>query len=246
MVVMAALETWNLCKEVRGRIILNQINLKVHPGSVCVLLGPEGSGKSTLFKIILGIQAPTTGGGLCLGLDILTEGLQIRDKTGFVAQAPCYYDYMTAKQLIGFCRSFYSRWDSGLAEKILKQLDLPMMVKVSEFNEEKRSCLGLALALASDPGLLLVDQLSASFDPDRRRLFYRMAIETVSGGSGAVLIASSRLDEEVITSGQVVLMEQGKLVYSGPMETLRLSERDLALGSLSGLVDPGLDRVEDC
>jgi len=58
MVTMAALETWHLCKEIKGRLVLNQVSLQLLPGKVCAVLGPSGSGKSTLLKIIWAFSRP--------------------------------------------------------------------------------------------------------------------------------------------------------------------------------------------
>jgi ABC-2 type transport system ATP-binding protein len=228
MVTMAALETWHLCKEIKGRLVLNQVSLQLLPGKVCAVLGPSGSGKSTLLKIILGVQPPTAGGGLCLGLDIRTMGPQIRERVGFVSQASRFYDYMTAGRLINFCRGFYSRWDGALAEKVLRRFDLPLTLKVRLCNQEMRSCLSLALALAARPGLLLLDHPTVTFDPARRRLFFSIALEEIISAGGSVLVASSRLDEAAWAADhQVLLLDQGRLIYSGPMPALRLPEREI-------------------
>lgn len=240
MVTMAALEIWHLCKEIKGRLILNQVSLQLLPGKVCAVLGPAGSGKSALLKIIMGLQPPTAGGGLCLGLDIRTMGPQIREKVGFVGQAPRYYGYMTAGQMIKFCRSFYSRWDSTLAEKVLRQFDLPLTLKVRRFNEEMRSCLGLALALGARPGLLLLDQPTVSFDPARRRLFFNLALEEIVSAGGSILVASSRVDEVAwVADQQVLLLDQGRLIHTGPMPALRLSEREIRV-TFKHDPDPGI------
>lgn len=223
----AALETWSLSKERRGRQILEEVSFDVPRGSVFALLGLEGAGKSTLLKIILGVQAPTSGGGLCLGLDILTRGLQIREKVGFIMEEPRYYGYMKVAQLLKFCCGFYPGWDDALAEGTLKQFGLPLQGKVHELSAAMKSQLGLVLALSSRPELLLLDHPTAGFDPVMRRLFFSIALEEVVSRGGTILIASPHLAEVAWVADQGALLHEGRLIHAGPMEALRCPEREI-------------------
>jgi ABC-2 type transport system ATP-binding protein len=226
-VISMALETWSLSKEIRGRQILEEVSLKVPRGSVFALLGPEGAGKSTLLKIILGVQTPTSGGGLCLDLDILTRGVQIRERVGFIGQAPRYYSYMRVSRLLDFCSGFYPCWDGALAERLLQRFSLPPQMNVRELTPVMKSQIGLVLALAPRPELLLLDHSTADFDPVERRLFFSIALEEVVSPGGTLFIASPRLDEVAWVADRAALLNEGRLIYEGPMEALRHPEREI-------------------
>ena len=146
-----AVETWSLSKEYRDSAVLSDINLTVPRGSIMALLGRNGSGKSTLLKMIIGVTAPSSGGGLCLGFDILTKGLQIRERTGYLGEEPRYYGYMTVQQLLAFCRGFYQQWDEDLVKRALQLFELPPAVKVHELSKGMKNQLGLIAALAPRP-----------------------------------------------------------------------------------------------
>jgi ABC-2 type transport system ATP-binding protein len=217
----AALETWSLSKEIGGRQILEEVSINVPRGSVFALLGPEGAGKSTFLKIILGVQAPTSGGGLCLGLDILTRGLQIREKVGFMMEDPRYYGYMKVAGLLKFCRGFYPGWDDVLAEGTLKQFGLPLQIKVHALSAVMKSKLGLVLALSSRPELLLLDHPTAGFDPLMRRHFFSIAQEEMVSRGGTIFIASSHIDEVAPVADRAAILHEGRLIHAGPMQALR-------------------------
>ena len=245
---MTALETWHLSKVIKGCPVLDDISLEVPRGGVFALLGPEGSGKGAFLKIILGVEAPTSGGGLCLGLDILTRGVQIREKVGFTGQATRYYGYMPVARLLKFCRGFYPQWDEALAAKILKQFDLPLSAKIRELPPEAQQGLGLALALAPRPDLLLLDRPTEGFDPVRRRLYYDLAREEMNSRGGTIVISSATLDEVSNVADQAALLHRGRLLYAGPMAGLRPAAREIRVVFQKEPQDlpfhhPGISRV---
>jgi ABC-2 type transport system ATP-binding protein len=219
--VSLAVETWSLSKERGGARILHEIDLAVPRGSVFALLGPNGAGKSTLLKLLTGLQTPTTGGGLCLGLDILTRGEQIREKTGYLSEAPRFYGYMTVRQLLRFNAGFYAEWDGPLVERCLEQFELPPGAKVHELSQGMKNQLGLILALAPRPELLILDEPTTGFDPVKRRLFFGMIMQEVASRGVTVLMTSHHFDEVERAADQVALIRGGRIVHTGAMEALR-------------------------
>lgn len=222
-----ALETWSLCKDFGGTRVLDQVNLAVPRGSVAALLGPNGSGKSTLLKLIIGLQFPSAGGGLCLGLDIITKGLQIREKVGYLGEEPRFYGYMTVKQLLRFCSGFYPNWDNELAGRSLEQFELPLQIKVRELSRGMNNQLGLILALAPRPEMLILDEPATGFDPVKRRLFFSMIMEEVAARGVTVLMASHQFDEVERVADTVTLIRQGRIIHAGSIESLQSREKEI-------------------
>lgn len=245
-----ALETWSLGKNFGGiSWALRDINLEVPSGTIMGLLGPNGSGKSTLLKLLLGLQRPSAGGGLCLGLDILTRGLQIRGKVGYVSEEPRYYGYMNAGQLLRFCRGFYQRWDDDMAKECMERFDLPYDVKVHELSQGMKNQLGLIAALASRPELLLLDEPTTGFDPVKRKLFFSLLVQEVASRGITVLMASHQLEEVERVVDSVALIRKGRLMYTCSMESLRSNEKEIRVVFQKepppGLFKrPGINRVE--
>lgn len=222
-----ALETWSLSKEFGGTVVLDRVDLAVERGSIFALLGPNGAGKSTLLKLILGLQTPSSGGGLCLGLDIAARGLQIREKTGYLSEEPRFYGYMTVEQLLRFCRGFYPGWDNSFAARSLEQFELPAKSKVHELSRGMKSQLGLVLALAPRPEMLILDEPTAGFDPVKRRLFFSLVLEEVAARGLTVLMTSHHFDEVERVADHVALIRRGRIVHAGAIESLKKQEQEI-------------------
>ncbi len=218
-------ETWSLGKNFGIMRVLDEVHLKVPRGSVFALLGPAGAGKSTLLKMLIGVQRPSAGGGLCLGFDILTRGLQIREKTGFLAQQPCFYGYMTAGELGNFCRYFYPQWENVLMKSLLDYFGIPVWMKAKDLTLEQRRRLGLALALAHRPELLILDEPAGRCGPVERNCFFSPVLEEVQSRGMTVLIASRQFEQVDGVAGEAAFLCGGRLSESCPLENLGLEEK---------------------
>lgn len=244
-----AVETWSLSKDFGGARVLHEISLAVPRGSVFALLGPNGSGKSTLLKLIIGLQSPSAGGGLCLGLDLLTRGEEIREKVGFLSEEPRFYGYMTVRQLLRFTGGFYPRWDRELVAHCLEQFALPPQAKVHELSQGMKNQLGLILALAPRPELLILDEPTTGFDPVKRRLFFSMIMQEVAAHGVTVLMTSHHFDEVERFADHVALLRGGRLAHTGSMEALRGGTREIRAVFQKDpppelFEQPGISRVE--
>ena len=222
-----AVETWSLCKEFGGRAVLSDINLAVPRGSVLALLGRNGSGKSTLLKMIIGVTAPSSGGGLCLGFDILTKGLQIRERTGYLGEEPRLYGYMTVQQLLAFCRGFYPQWDEDLVKRALRLFELPPAAKVRELSRGMKNQLGLIAALAPRPELVILDEPTTGFDPVARRHFFTLLIDEAVSRGASVLMASHQLEEVERVADRVALLKEGRIIKTCAVDDLIAGEKQI-------------------
>ncbi len=222
-----AVETWDLSKTIRDNEILKNINIKIPKGSVYTLLGPNGAGKTTILKILMGLKRPSSGSGKCLGLDILTKSLQIREKTGYLSEEPRFYGYMTAKQLLDFCRGFYPQWDNRLVKHCLEVFELPAGQKVYEFSQGMKNQLALLLALAPRPELLILDEPTTGFDPIKRKLFFNVILEEIVAEGKTVLISSHQLNEVERIADQVGLLRRGKLLRECSLDELKTQEKEI-------------------
>ncbi|MDO9534658.1 MAG: ABC transporter ATP-binding protein [Bacillota bacterium] len=222
-----AIQTKSLSKKYKGIPAVENLNLEVPEGSVFALLGPNGAGKSTILKLIMGLQRPTFGGGFCLGMDILTSGLQIRQKVGYVGEETRFYGYMTVKQIMEFCRGFYQEWDDEMVEHYLDVFKLPFRVKVHELSQGMKNQLALVLALAPRPELLILDEPTTGFDPIKRRIFFGAVLgEMVSRGKTVLMSSHQLLDVERVAD-RVALIRDGILLKTCSLDELRENEKEI-------------------
>lgn len=222
-----AIETWGLTKKFSPKnVAVKNVYLRVSHGEALGIFGPPGSGKTTLLKILMGLQSPSSGGGFCLGYDLVTESMQIRENVGYVANEASLYDHLTIREMIKFSRNFYSHWNDELVPRYLEFSNLPTRIKIKKMTPEQKSLLALILALAPEPQLLLLDEPTLFFsDPAYRQTFEEIVnLEMISQGR-TVVIASRLLDEIKELTEETVLIYKGKILTR--LEVDRLLEDEL-------------------
>jgi len=139
-------------------------NVPVH--SVCIPWAKR-SGKEFDDQDLLGMMHPTSGSGSILGhlIDRERESFLIRQRVAFVAEDKRLYEYMTVGQLIGFTKSFFSRWDGTLEGRLLEQFELPRERNVRQLSKGMRTKLALLLGFARGCDLLILDEPTEGLDP---------------------------------------------------------------------------------
>ena len=120
-----AIQTRGLGKTYQGVTALKSLDLQVPKHSICGFLGPNGAGKSTAMKLLLGLARPTSGSGTLLGYDIVRESIAIRQRVGYLAQDPRFYEQMTARETLRFAaRFFYAGPTAAIEDRVVESLDL--------------------------------------------------------------------------------------------------------------------------
>jgi ABC-2 type transport system ATP-binding protein len=119
------IDTQGLSKNYDSVQALKTLDLKVPEHAIFGFLGPNGSGKTTTIKLLLGLARPTAGGGTIFGQDIVQDSVEIRKRVGYLAQDPRFYEYMTARETLRFKARFYYRGPAAEIEKrIAETLEL--------------------------------------------------------------------------------------------------------------------------
>jgi ABC-2 type transport system ATP-binding protein len=218
------IETHNLSKAYNGVQALSDLNLKVQQHSIFGFLGPNGAGKSTTIKLLLGLAKPTAGSARIFGYDIQRQSIEIRQKVGYLAQDPHYYEHMTARETLRFtARFFYSGSVSAIGERIEETLKLVGLEDKADrpikgFSGGERQRLGIAQAQVNYPDLLILDEPAASLDPQGRHdvlgVMERLRKHTTIFYSTHILSDVQRV------SDTVAILDHGKLISQAPIEEL--------------------------
>ena len=149
----------------------------------------------------------------------------LKQRIGYVCQEPNFYPWMTADQLGKFVGSFYPNWDAPEFQRLLRLLDVPRDRRASEMSGGTRTKLGLALALAPRPELLLLDEPTAGLDPVARREFNDQ-LQSLQREQGTTVMFSSHLVGEVEQLAQRVgIVQAGRCCFEGEVGRLRASVR---------------------
>src|SRR5580704_15924792 len=174
-----AVQTSSLSKRYGRKWALRDCTLSVPAGKVVGLVGPNGAGKTTLLQLVGGLLDPTTGTISVFGGRPGAGRAQL-ERVGFVAQdAPTYANLSVDKHL-RMGAYLNSNWDGELARHRVEQLGLEGRQKTGSLSGGQRSQLALALAVAKQPELLLLDEPVASLDPLARREFLQSLMEIVA------------------------------------------------------------------
>ena len=216
----AVIRTQGLTKYFGSKKVVDSLDLAIPAGAIWALLGDNGAGKSTTIRMLTG-QLPADGGrATVLGRDCWKDAVEMRHQIGYVPEKPRFYDWMTAAEIgrfaAGFHRVGYAERYSGL----LDRFGLERGVKLSNMSKGGYARVGLALALASDPQVLILDEPTSGLDLFTRREFLGSMIDLAAEGR-TILISSHGIAEIERVASHVAFLAEGKLLLSGTLDDLR-------------------------
>jgi ABC-2 type transport system ATP-binding protein len=226
----AVIHTERLAKSY-GRVeAVKELNLSVRPQSITAFLGLNGAGKSSTLKMLLGMMRPSSGDGTILGQRISDPmgSVRIRTKIAYVSENKRLYDYMTVEQMIRFTSAFYPDWRPEEAQKLLRQFGLPLDRKVKSLSKGMRTKLGLLIAFARQPELLILDEPSEGLDPVGIEELLEILVARCSEGT-TVFFSSHQIAEVERIADQVCILHAGRLVLDSSLDDLRQSYRRIDL-----------------
>ena len=214
------IEIKGIRKSYKGKVALDVAELMVAAGSVCALLGANGAGKSTLMKILAGLEKPDQGSVSLLGSDPWKEATKLRLSVAYVAEKPKFYDWMSVTQTGWFASGFYPKGFEAEFQKQCQKLKLDPASKLSSLSKGAYAKVALALALAMEPKLLLLEEPTSGLDLFTRRDFLSGMVDLAEEGK-TVLISSHNLSEVERVASHVVFIEEGKIVLHQTMDALK-------------------------
>ncbi len=248
------LEVRGLTKSYGRTPVLRGLDLSLREGEVYGFLGRNGAGKSTTIRILMGITRPDGGEVRLFGEPSRADRVALRQRIGYVAQEQHFYGWMSPRALGRFVGAFYPTWDGAEYERLLRQLELPPDRKVRTFSGGMKVKVGLALALAHRPPLLLLDEPTAGLDPVARREFLEMVREQAERSGRTTFFSTHLIDEIELAAHRVGIVDGGRTLYEGSVADLaarvRLLRHPPAEGEVAlpaALADPasGLALVSD-
>lgn len=232
--VSTVIETHDLTKiyeaALKGQDVpaLVDLNLSVNEGEILGYLGPNGSGKTTTIKLILGLIFPTSGSLTVLGEKDLGAN-RVKRNIGYLPEGSYYPDFLRGEELLEFVGSLYGMGGSKLKKRIDEVLETVGMTKARKrlirgYSKGMRQRIGLAQALLSNPQILILDEPTTGLDPIARKEIRDILVRLRDEGK-TLFVSSHELLEVELISNRVCILFDGRVRARGSMDEL-LTERE--------------------
>jgi ABC-2 type transport system ATP-binding protein len=216
-----AIEVRGVTKRFGNKPVLNGVDLIVPAGRTYAFLGRNGAGKTTTIRMLLGLLKPDGGQVRVLGLDPKTAAIEIRRRVGYLAEDQVMFGWMRVRQMISFMAPFYPTWDSTRASELAQLFELPMTTRVKHLSKGQGVRLGLLLALAHRPKLVILDDPALGLDPIMRKEFLRDVVTYLQSEQVTVFFSSHLLYEIEPVADAVAILDRGRVVRAASTEELR-------------------------
>lgn len=223
------LEIRGLKKSFGVKPILRGIDLELYRGQRMALMGANGTGKTTLLRILVGLTKPSAGTVFINGLDIVHDAQHIRRLVGFVAHQPYLYDELTAlENLLFFCKMYTVLDAEDRARMLLRRVGLEKRAKerVITLSRGQVQRLSLARALLHAPHLLLLDEPDSGLDQEGHELLEAVLAEHIAQG-GTALFTTHQPDRALQLSDSIVLLRGGRVAFQQQTAGLELHSLQL-------------------
>jgi ABC-2 type transport system ATP-binding protein len=203
-----------------GRIVVNHLDLAVPRGAIYALLGDNGAGKSTTIRMLTGLLPASAGRATILGQDCWAAATQLRHKVGYVPERPRFYDWMTVSEIGSFAAGFHHPGYRERYVQLMDRFNLEGKARLKTLSKGGYAKVGLALALASEPEVLILDEPTSGLDLFTRREFLSSMVELASEGR-TIFISSHGVAELERVASHAAFVANGKLLLAGTLEQLR-------------------------
>ncbi len=222
---MNLLKCENLCKKLSGHQILKSISFSINSKDILAFIGPNGSGKTTTIKLLLGLQSIDSGNVTINGYDLKTDFKNAISKVGAIVENPDSYMYLTGWQNLKLIANLYKDVTDEKIMEIVKLVGLEKRIheSVSKYSLGMRQRLGIAKSLINEPNILILDEPTNGLDPEGIKDLRDLLKKLAKQGMG-ILISSHNLAELESFCNKVLIIEDGKIIEESAVSEFKKNE----------------------
>jgi ABC-2 type transport system ATP-binding protein len=210
---MNAIELRNLSK-VYPEFTVDNVSLDVKQGYITGLIGPNGVGKSSLIKMMLGMIRPDSGSIKILGCDMPKQEVDIKQRIGIVSDDCFYYEHLTIRDLKKMIAPFYKKWDEKKFNRLLEQFELSPKKKIKDLSKGMKVKFSLAVALSHEAELLIMDEPTSGLDPVFRRELLDLLAEMMQDEKNTIIFSTHITTDLDRIADYIAFINRGKLVFN--------------------------------
>lgn len=224
---MLGVEVEGLTKRFGLATAVDSLDFTVSGGEVLGLLGPNGAGKTTTVRLLACLMSPSGGGAKVCGFSILREPTKVRERVGILTENPCLYERLTAYENMTFFAEAYGVSDRvERGKRIRDALDFFNLwdrraEKVAHFSKGMKQKLAIARTLIHRPQVLLLDEPTATLDPESADEVRKMIVELCKLENRSILLCTHRLEDAEKLCHRVMIIDKGKELAAGTPDELR-------------------------
>ena len=206
-----AIRVESLVKRYGDLTAVDEVSFSVHKGETFGILGPNGTGKTTTLEIIEGLQKPTEGRTIVLGVDTQSDLTAVKERIGVQLQASVYFDYLTLAEILGLFGSFYARRvpHHELLERVGLLDKAETILKRLSGGQKQRFT--VAASLVNDPEIVILDEPTSGLDPQARRNLWEL-IRQIHVQGKTVVLTTHYMEEAEALCDRVAIMDKGRLI----------------------------------
>ena len=196
---------------VNGLPAVHDLSFDIQPGEIVALLGRNGAGKSTTIRMLLGHELPSWGHSSLFGESSMKLSPGVMGKIGYMAEDHPLLEWMTLRRLVAFTQETFSTWDQNRFQELAAQLRLNSGSKIKSLSRGQRAQVALAITLACQPELLILDDPTLGLDVAVHRDFLRECINLVSDEGKTVLLSTHNLLDVGRMADRLLILQDGVL-----------------------------------
>jgi len=219
----------HLTKYYGTREIVSDLSLSVPKGTIYGFLGRNGMGKTTTIRIFLGLEDPTRGSTKVFGLDSRSLPPEARARIGYLPEGHHVYGWMTVKECGQFQASYFPAWNQDIFETVLTHFRLTSKMKAGHLSRGQRAGLCLALTLAPEPELLVLDDPALGLDPVARRSLLQSMLYVTRKADRTIFFSSHLLSDVERVADRIAVLDGKVLRADCSVETFRRQIRQFIL-----------------
>jgi ABC-2 type transport system ATP-binding protein len=224
-----AIRTRGLTRYFGAKRAVYELNLEVPRGSVFAFVGRNGSGKSTTIRMLLGLLQPTRGEATILDYAIRDLSPEARSRIGYLTEEHQLYGWMSVRECGKFQARFYPRWNERILHGVIDHFGLKPGARVKDLSRGERAGLALALTLAPDPDLLVLDDPALGLDPVARRSLVESMIYLTRRSDRTIFFSTHQLADMERVADYVAVLDQSVLRACCPLDAFREKVRQVRL-----------------